>query len=334
MVRACSRVRELGGLEHTNSFTRLYLALAGVIGWEMVPAIPPELMLLPNWAYINIYEMSSWTRAIVVPLTILYAQKPCWPVPETAHLDELFCDRSKSKAMFEIGAEVSWRNAFLTLDRGLKFYERIPWKPGRKRALDQATDWMVEHLERTEGLAAIYPAMMNSIFALMALGHSPSHPLTARQINEFSKFEIEESTTIRLQPCLSPVWDTAIAAFTLIEAGSRSDDVLKRATEWLLDKQILGSGDWQIKNRDAAPGGWAFEFRNDFYPDVDDTAFVLMALQNAPYPDRERLDQAVDLGMKWLVEYAEPRRRLGSLRSRQRSRHFEPYPLRRSQCHA
>ena len=301
MVQACHRVRELGGLEHTNSFTRLYLALAGVIGWEMVPAIPPELMLLPNWAYINIYEMSSWTRAIVVPLTILYAQKPCWPVPKTAHLDELFCDRSKTKAMFEIGAEVSWRNAFLTLDRGLKIYERIPWKPGRKRALELATDWMVEHLDRTEGLAAIYPAMMNSIFALMALGHSPSHPLTARQISEFGKFEIEDSATIRLQPCLSPVWDTAIAAFTLIEAGSRSDDVLKRATEWLLDKQILGSGDWQIKNRDAAPGGWAFEFRNDFYPDVDDTAFVLMALQNAPYPDRERLDQAVDLGMKWLV---------------------------------
>jgi len=197
MVRACRRVRELGGLEHTNSFTRLYLALAGVIGWDMVPAIPPELMLLPNWAYINIYEMSSWTSAIVVPLTILYARKPCWPVPVSAHLDELFCDRSKSTAVFELRPEISWRNAFLALDHALKIYERVPWKPGRKRAMDLASHWMVEHLERSEGLAAIYPAMMNSIFALMTLGCSPSHPLTARQIQEFSKFEIEEGSTIR-----------------------------------------------------------------------------------------------------------------------------------------
>src|SRR5262249_1626442 len=158
MIRACRRVRELGGLEHTNSFTRLYLALAGVIGWEMVPAIPPELMLLPNWAYINIYEMSSWTRAIVVPLTILFARKPCWPVPAYAHLDELFCDRSKSTAVFELHPEISWRNVFLSLDRALKIYERVPWKPGRKRAMDLASRWMIEHLERSEGLAAIYPA--------------------------------------------------------------------------------------------------------------------------------------------------------------------------------
>ena len=301
MVRACRRVRELGGLEHTNSFTRLYLALAGVIGWEMVPAIPPELMFLPNWAYINIYEMSSWTRAIVVPLTILYAKKPRWPVPSHAHLDELFKDRSRSIAAFEMRPEISWRNAFLALDRGLKLYERSPWKPGRKRAVKLAADWMVEHLERSEGLAAIYPAMMNAIFALMALGYSPDHPSTARQIEEFSKFEIEEAGTIRLQPCLSPVWDTAIAAFTLLECGTPCTAALTKAADWLLEKQILGPGDWQIKNRDAAPGGWAFEFRNDFYPDVDDTAFVLMALQNISHPDQKRLDHAIDLGTKWLV---------------------------------
>jgi squalene-hopene/tetraprenyl-beta-curcumene cyclase len=301
MLQARGRVLELGGLERTNSFTRLYLALAGIVGWEMVPAIPPELMFLPNWAYINIYEMSSWTRAIVVPLTILYAKKPCWPVPESAHLDELFKDRSKAAAAFQMRPEISWRNAFLGLDRALKIYECSPWKPGRKRAVKLASRWMIEHLERSEGLAAIYPAMMNSIFALMALGRSPADPITAQQIDEFARFEIEEGGTIRLQPCLSPVWDTAIAAFTLLECGAESKSALTKAADWLLDKQILGPGDWQIKNRDAAPGGWAFEFRNDFYPDVDDTAFVLMALQNIPYPDRKRLDQAIDLGMKWLV---------------------------------
>src|SRR5262249_14485504 len=146
---------------------------------------------------------------------------------------------------------------------------------------------------RSEGLAAIYPAMMNSIFALMALGCGPDHPVTSRQIREFAKFEIEEGNTIRLQPCVSPVWDTAIAAFALRECRYACDDALSKAAEWLLEKQILGPGDWQIKNRDAAPGGWAFEFRNDFYPDVDDTAFVLMALQNIPYPDRPRLNQAI-----------------------------------------
>jgi squalene-hopene/tetraprenyl-beta-curcumene cyclase len=309
MVRACRRVRQLGGLERTNSFTRLYLALAGVIGWEMVPAIPPELMFLPQWFPINIYEMSSWTRAIVIPLTILYARKPCWPAPAHARIDELFCDKPSPSGRgqgegLKRGKTpgLNWRNAFLTLDRALKLYDRFPRKPGRERAVRRASRWMLEHFERSEGLASIYPAMMNSIFASMALGYSPDHPVTARQIDEFSRFEIEESDTLRLQPCLSPVWDTAIAAFALLEANtSPADAALRKTAEWLLQKQILGGGDWQIKNHDAEPGGWAFEFRNDFYPDVDDTAFVLMALQNISYPDQARLAQAIDVGLKWMV---------------------------------
>jgi squalene-hopene/tetraprenyl-beta-curcumene cyclase len=319
MVRARNRVLELGGLERTNSFTRLYLALAGVIGWEMVPAIPPELMFFPQWAPINIYEMSSWTRAIVIPLTILYAKKPSWHVPAHARIDELFTSppgRGRRKAPGEghkVGPDLrpspnplpkgeGWKRVFLTLDRALKLYERLPRKPGRERALRRSSEWMMEHLERSEGLAAIYPAMMNSIFALMALGHSPDDPITARQIDEFSRFEIEQIDTLRVQPCVSPVWDTAIAAFSLLEANTAPTGAgLQKATEWLLEKQILGGGDWQIKNRDAAPGGWAFEFRNDFYPDVDDTAFVLMALQGVSYPDQARLSQAIDLGLKWMV---------------------------------
>ena len=301
MLRACRRVRELGGLERTNSYTRLYLALAGVIGWEMVPAIPPELILLPNWAYINIYEMSSWTRAIVVPLTILYARKPCWPVPPAARLDELFCQPWRKTIAFELQRKINWRNAFLVLDRGLKLYDRFPWKPGRERAVRRAAGWILHHLDRSEGLAAIYPAMMNSIFALMTLGYDPHHPVTARQIEEFSRFEIEEADTIRLQPCLAPVWDTAIAAFTLVEADAACNDALRKAAEFLLDKQILDPGDWQIKNPGTAPGGWAFEFRNDFYPDLDDTAFVLMALQHISHPDQARLRRAIHLGTKWMA---------------------------------
>ena len=307
MIRARLCIRQLGGLERTNSFTRFYLALAGLIGWQMVPAIPPELMFLPRLVPINIYEMSSWTRAIVIPLTILYGLKPCWPVPRHARIDELLPSpagrgRRGSQRAGAPGEGLNWRTTFLRFDRALKIYDRLPRKPGRQRALHRATSWMFDHFDRSEGLAAIYPAMMNSIFALIALGYSPRHPLTARQIDEFSRFEIEDCETLRLQPCLSPVWDTAIAFFALMEANvSPADPGLQKTIRWLLENQILGGGDWQIKNPDAAPGGWAFEFRNDFYPDVDDTAFVLMALQNTSYTDQPRLAEAIELGMDWMV---------------------------------
>jgi squalene-hopene/tetraprenyl-beta-curcumene cyclase len=144
--------------------------------------------------------------------------------------------------------------------------------------------------------------MMNSIFALMALGHGPDDPLTWREIKEFSRFEIEEGDTIRMQPCVSPVWDTCIAMVALEEAGLPADHpALVKAADWMLSKQVLGPGDWQIKNKDAEPGGWAFEFRNDFYPDVDDTAFVLMALQRVKYPDPQRMEGAIRRGIQWLL---------------------------------
>jgi squalene-hopene/tetraprenyl-beta-curcumene cyclase len=303
LERARETVHRLGGLEHTNSYVRFYLALVGALGWEFVPAIPPELMLLPNWFYINIYEMSSWTRGIVIPMAIISAIRPEWKIPEGAHVDELFRDSSRKRAAFDWSKQlISWRNFFLALDRGLKLYEKLPWKPLRQRALREAKGWMLQHLERSEGLAAIYPAMMNSIFALMALGHGPDDPLTSREIREFARFEIEESDTIRLQPCVSPVWDTCIAMVALEEAGLPADHpALVKAAEWMLSMQVLGPGDWQVKNKDAEPGGWAFEFRNDYYPDVDDTAFVLMALQRVKYPEPVRMEAAVRQGLQWLL---------------------------------
>jgi squalene-hopene/tetraprenyl-beta-curcumene cyclase len=303
MARARERVHQLGGLEHTNSYVRFYLALVGAVGWDLVPAILPELMLLPNWFYLNIYEMSSWTRGIVIPMAILSAVRPDWRLPDHAQVDELFCDISRKKAAFDWSSQlISWRNFFLALDRALKLYEKLPWKPLRQRALREAKTWVLNHIERTEGLAAIYPAMMNSIFALMALGHGPDDPLTAREIREFSRFEIEENETIRLQPCMSPVWDTCIAMVALEEAGLPPDHpALVKAAEWTLSKQVLGPGDWQIKNKDAEPGGWVFEFRNDYYPDVDDTAFVLMGLQRVKYPDSVRMEAAVRRGIQWLL---------------------------------
>lgn len=303
MVTARETIHRLGGLEFTNSYTRFYLALVGAVGWEMVPAVPPELMLLPTWFYLNIYEMSSWTRAIVIPLAILYAHRPRWTLPAHARVDELYKDPSRKTAAFDWDRELfTWRNFFLALDRAFKLYERLPWKPLRQRALRQARQWLLEHLERSEGLGAIYPAMMNAIFALVALGHSPDDPLTAREIRTFARFEIEEGDTIRVQPCTSPVWDTCIAMVALEEAGLPPDHpALVKAARWLLDKQILGPGDWQVKNPDVQPGGWAFEFRNDFYPDVDDTAFVLMALQRVAFPDALRMDRTIRRGLAWLL---------------------------------
>jgi squalene-hopene/tetraprenyl-beta-curcumene cyclase len=204
---------------------RFYLALVGALGWEMVPAIPPELMLLPNWFYINIYEMSSWTRGIVIPMAILSALRPDWQLPERARVDELFKDPTRKTAAFDWSKQlISWKNFYLAMDRELKIYEKLPWRPLRQKAIREAKQWMLDHLERSEGLATIYPAMMNSIFALIALGHGPDDPVTWREIKEFSKFEIENDDTIRMQPCVSPVWDSCIAMVSLEEAGVAPDD--------------------------------------------------------------------------------------------------------------
>ena len=303
MVRARRRVHELGGLESVNSFERFYLALVGVADWGMVPAMPPELLILPYWFYVNLYEISSWSRGILVPMAILYALRPSWTIPETGRLDELFCKPEHRYLAFAWDKRLfTWRNFFLFADRVMKLVERMPWKPLRKYALKAAEQWLMEHLERSEGLGAIYPAMMNSIYALMALGYRPDDPITAREIHELAKFEIEENGTIRLQPCVSPVWDTAIAMVALEEAGlPPNHPALVRAASWMLDNQILGSGDWQVKNPGVEPGGWAFEFRNDHYPDVDDTAFILMALQRVDFPDRARMEAALRRGLNWVV---------------------------------
>jgi squalene-hopene/tetraprenyl-beta-curcumene cyclase len=303
LKRARAKIHELGGLEQTNSYTRFYLAMVGAIGWDFVPAIPPELMLLPDWFPINLYEMSSWTRGIVIPLAIVYAHKPAWRLPEGVTVDELFVKPGTRPPSLAWDKQiVSWKNIFLALGAGVKFYERLSWLPFRKIALTRARNWMLERLERSEGLGTIYPAMMNSIFALHAEHGDTTDPLLAREINFLARYEIEDADTLRVQPCISPLWDTAIAMVSLEEAGlDASHPSLLAASRWLVDNQILGPGDWQVKNKKAEPGGWAFEFRNDFYPDVDDTAFVLMALGRVEDPEPMKLRASICRGLAWLV---------------------------------
>jgi squalene-hopene/tetraprenyl-beta-curcumene cyclase len=303
MQRAKTCIHNLGGLEASNSYVRFNLALVGALDWNMTPAVPPELILFPNWFSFNIYEMSSWTRGFLVPMSILYALKPRWTLPMDVCVDELFRTPGRGATAFDWDRQlVSWRNFFLVADRAYKLYDRLPWKPLRGRAMQQASAWMLDHMEHSEGLAAIFPGFMNSTFVLLAMGQSPDDPLPAREIAQFGRLELEEEDTIRIQPCVSPVWDTAIAMVALEEAGLEPNHpALVRAATWLLDKQIINHGDWQIKNRDAEPGGWAFEFRNDWYPDVDDTGFVLLALQRVDYPDRERMKIAIHRGIQWLL---------------------------------
>jgi len=303
LERAKTRIHELGGLEGTNSYTRFYLAMVGAVDWGFVPAIPPEIMLLPEWFPLNLYEMSSWTRGIVIPLAIVWAHKPGWRLPDGMTVNELYREPgAKPPSLAWDRRVVSWKNFFLALDRSLKLWDNLPWKPFRRTALERASKWMRERLERSEGLGTIYPAMMNSIFALLAEHGDTTDPLLAREVDFLARYEIEERGTLRVQPCISPLWDTAIAMVSLQEAGlDPAHPSLLAAARWLVRNQILGPGDWQTKNRKAQPGGWAFEFRNDFYPDVDDTAFVLMALSRVEDPEPSRLRAAMRRGLAWLM---------------------------------
>lgn len=303
MAAARRMALALGGLEKTNSYVRFYFALAGLVSWDKVPAMPPELILLPRWFFINLYELSSWTRGIVVPLTILFALRPPWRLPGKVRVDELWSDPDRKIQALEWDRRLfSWKNFFILADRLFKIYERLPWKPLRRVALSRSKRWMLDHLERSEGLAAIYPAMLNAVLALVALGYPPDHPLTARERGYLSDFEIEDEDSVRVQPCLPPVWDTALAMAALGEAELPPDHpALVRAARWLLAKQVMGPGDWQVKNPGVTPAGWAFEFTNDFYPDVDDSAFVLMALQGVDYPDRARHQAALEKGLDWVL---------------------------------
>jgi squalene-hopene/tetraprenyl-beta-curcumene cyclase len=288
-----------GGVTECNTFTKIYLCALGQYEYNSVPAIPPEIVLFPKWFWFNIYEISSWSRAILVPLSIAYAKKPYKRIPPEHGISELFVggrENADLRLKWDKAHKVSWRNFFIFLDRVVHWFERIHIRPLRSLALKKAQKWMLERLEMSDGLGAIYPAILNSIIALRCLGYSLDDPQVIRAIDEFEKLGIDEpqgtkdypEPTFRMQPCMSPVWDTAQAMYALGEAGlDRKDARLLRAADWMLSKEVRHKGDWAVKNRGAAPGGWYFEFSNEFYPDVDDTAQVLLALNKVDNP-RER----------------------------------------------
>ena len=270
----------MGGVTEVNTFTKIYLCFLGQYDYDAVPAIPPEIVLFPKWFWFNIYEISSWSRAILVPLSICYAKKPLKKIPDEMGVEELFVGgRDKSRMHLHWSDKlISWRNFFLVFDRTVHWFELVHIRPLRWLALKRAEQWMLERFEMSDGLGAIYPSMMNAIIALRCLGYSLDDPQVIRALDEFEKLGIEEADTFRMQPCMSPVWDTAYALFALGEAGVPANDPrMVKCADWILQKQVRTVGDWKVKNKKGQPGGWYFEFNNEFYPDVDDSAMVCLA---------------------------------------------------------
>src|SRR5262250_895880 len=303
LEQARKKILELGGATKVNTFTKIYLCFLGQYDYDAVPAIPPEIVLFPNWFWFNIYEISSWSRAILVPLSIVYAKKPFKKIPDEMNIDELFVGgRDKSRMHLEWSSKpICWRNFFLVLDRLTHWFEAVHIRPLRSVALKKAEKWMLERFEKSDGLGAIYPAMMNAILALRCLGYSMDDPQMIRAMDEFEKLGIEEKNTFRMQPCKPPVWDTAYAMFALGEAGVPADDPrLVKCADWILQKQVRTVGDWKVKNRKGQPGGWYFEFNNEFYPDVDDSAMVCLALSRVEHPNGRYQRESVQRAIDWI----------------------------------
>jgi squalene-hopene/tetraprenyl-beta-curcumene cyclase len=304
MVRARNKVLELGGVTEVNTFTKIYLCFFGQYDYDAVPAVPPEIVLFPNWFWFNIYEISSWSRAILVPLSIAYAKKPFKKIPDEMGVGELFVggrDRSRMHLRWSKKL-VSWRNFFLLLDRLIHGFERVHIRPLRSVALKSAEKWMLERFEMSDGLGAIYPSMLNSIIALRCLGYSVDDPQVIRALDEFEKLGIEEGETFRMQPCKSPLWDTAYALFALGDSGvPATDPRMVRCADWILQKQVRKEGDWKVKNKAGKPGGWYFEFNNEFYPDVDDSAMVCLALGQVEHPNGRYQRESVQRAIDWIL---------------------------------
>jgi len=303
LVRARKKILEMGGVTEANTFTKIYLCFLGQYDYDAVPAIPPEIVLFPNWFWFNIYEISSWSRAILVPLSICYAKKPLKKIPAEHGVDELFVGgRDKSRMRLHWSQNlVSWRNFFLVLDRMTHWFEAVHIRPLRWLALKRAEQWMLERFEMSDGLGAIFPSMLNAIIALRCLGYSLDDPQVIRAIDELEKLGIEEGDTFRMQPCKPPIWDTAYALFALGEAGvPPTDSRMVKCADWVLQKQVRNVGDWKVKNPKGQPGGWYFEFNNEFYPDVDDSAMVCLGLSRVEHPNGRYQRESVQRAIDWI----------------------------------
>jgi squalene-hopene/tetraprenyl-beta-curcumene cyclase len=304
MTRAAEVIRELGGAEATNSFTRFYLALLGQVPYSACPSVPAEIILLPRWFYFNVYAMSAWSRTIFVPLSVVDAYKPVTHLPESMHVRELFLappetprwPAKPTKQWF------SWTNFFLGVDWCFKKLEQWGLTPLRRRAVRKAVNWMRERYTDSDGVGAIFPPMVYTAIVLKCLGVPDTNPEMKWALKQLDDLCIYEGDTLRLQPCLSPVWDTALSVIGAADAAlpGRAPEC-EAAVRWLLDKEVRRAGDWSKTVRGVEPGGWFFEYRNGFYPDTDDTSMVLIALARSGHATRASCAGPVHRAIRWLL---------------------------------
>ena len=306
MRKAREVILSLGGVPKTRNFTKIWLALCGQWNWDALPTMPPEIIFLPSLFPFNLYEFSSWARSTIVPMTIILAMRPTSSVPEYAHIDELYPSISEPPSYTVRGQPsiASWQRAFIEIDKVLRVWERTSFKPGREEAIKKAEEWILEHQEADGGWGGIQPPWVYSLIALKCLGYPVDHPAIVKGFQAFEGpkgFGIEEDGTFRTQSCLSPVWDTAWVTIAMRESGlSPNHPSLVKTGKWLLKEQITTDGDWIVKWPNGVPGGWAFEFENDWYPDTDDAAEVLLAINLLDLPRAEK-NRAIKLGVDWLL---------------------------------
>ena len=304
MTKARAFILSRGGVEKVRVFTKIWLAMMGEWNWRGLPILPAEFVLLPEWFPINVYSFGCWARQTIVPMSIIMDERPVFPLPGDARIGELFVHGRENADLRVRPAKPLWRSrAFLLLDRALRLHEHLPWKPFRRRALEAAERWVLDRQEDDGSWGGIQPPWVYSLIALKLRGHSldegPLHDGFAGFYGP-KGFAIREDGTFHLQSCLSPIWDTVLALMALQDASLVSDHpAIARASAWLLGEQVFTGGDWQARC-DARPGGWAFEFANDRYPDTDDTAIVMIGLLDADI-DADVEQRALDRGLEWLV---------------------------------
>ena len=316
MIRARDAILAKGGVVAANVFTKIALALFDQYDWRGIPSMPPEIMLLPKRFVFSLYAVSYWSRTVLIPLLIVFAHRPICRLPAEQGIEELYLEPRARVRYREVppfkkdAAWWTWRNLFITLDSILKLYDRLPFQTLRKAAVTKAADWMLDHLKGSGGLGGIYPAMANSIVALRCLGYSVDHPLVVKALREIEELEVYEVVnegrgqveTLHLQPCFSPVWDTSLLINALIEVGFPQDHpALLKAARWLISCQTTKDGDWKVSAPQAEPGGWYFQFENEMYPDIDDTAVVLMALAKLRLASRDAQQHSIARGYQWVM---------------------------------
>jgi squalene-hopene/tetraprenyl-beta-curcumene cyclase len=298
MGLALEYIRDQGGLEKARVFTHMWLALFGEWSWDDIPALPPEVIFLPKWFPLNVYDFACWARQTIVALTVVGAHRPVRPLGFS--VDEL----RNGSAGRPLEPLTTWAGRFQQLDRALHLYERHPSRKLRRLALARATEWILHRQEADGSWGGIQPPWVYSLIALNLMGYSLDHPVMAAGLEGIDRFTIVDGDVRRLEACQSPVWDTALSVIGLVDAGLSPDHpALVKATDWLLREEIRVKGDWAVRRPDLPPGGWAFEFANDNYPDIDDTAEVLLALRRAApgYPDPATLESAIRRGVDWLT---------------------------------